>query len=226
MQVIPSVLENNTSAFLSQIKRLSPHFNTFQIDIADGIFVPNKTIQIEDIEKTIQQFNNLAINQLIFDFHLMVKDYETEVKKLNDLAAKKLINIKNVFIHFSLSPNYSLLTTAYPQLTFGLVLNPEESLDKLYKLYNFKTIKCIQIMSVNPGFQGSSFIPKTLQKIQHLRKMGFKNPLFLDGGVNDKSLPQIMNLEFKPDFLVVGSYLTKGSNLQEKIGSLKSFTIA
>ena len=221
MQVIPSVLENNTSAFLSQIKRLSPHFNTFQIDIADGIFVPNKTIQIEDIEKTIQQFNNLAINQLIFDFHLMVKDYETEVKKLNDLAAKKLINIKNVFIHFSLSPNYSLLTTAYPQLTFGLVLNPEESLDKLYKLYNFKTIKCIQIMSVNPGFQGSPFIPQTLKKVEQLHLQHYRNKIYLDGAINQDTLPLVLSLKNKPDYLCVGSFLSKAENLKELIEYLR-----
>ena len=221
MQVIPSVLENNTSAFLSQIKRLSPHFNTFQIDIADGIFVPNKTIQIEDIEKTIQQFNNLAINQLIFDFHLMVKDYETEVKKLNDLAAKKLINIKNVFIHFSLSPNYSLLTTAYPQLTFGLVLNPEDSIEQLTINYQLSTIKVIQIMSVNPGFQGSPFIPETVKKIEQLRLQDYRNKICLDGAINQDTLPLIFSLKYQPDYLCIGSFLTKAENLKQRVEYLK-----
>ncbi|OGK21675.1 hypothetical protein A3C98_00305 [Candidatus Roizmanbacteria bacterium RIFCSPHIGHO2_02_FULL_37_15] len=226
MKVIPSILEKDSSSLFFQIERLSPFFKTFQIDIADGIFVQNKTLDIGNVISAMKQFNNETISNLLFDFHLMVNDYLGATKKLSNLVAKKLLSIKNVFIHFSLFPNYSLLTTTYPQFTFGLVLNPEDSLDKLYKLYNFKTINCIQIMSVSPGSQGSPFLPETLQKIQQLRKIGYKNSIFLDGGINDKSLLQIMNLEFKPDFLVVGSYLTKSSNLQEKIDSLKSLGVA
>ena len=103
MQTIPSILENDADNLIKQINKLSPYFSRFQIDIADGIFVPNKTVQIEEIEKTIHQFNNEAMKQYVFDFHLMVKDYEKEIKKIEKL--KGIINIKYIFIHFSAIEN-------------------------------------------------------------------------------------------------------------------------
>ena len=222
MQVIPSILENNPSTFLSQIKRLSPYFDTFQIDIADGIFVTNKTVQINDLYKVLS-IKYQDLKSLKFDFHLMVKDYEKDLAKL--LRLKELINVENVFIHYSLFPKYKILNTKYSPLAIGLVLNPEDSVNDLSANYELQTINSLQIMSVSPGFQGSPFIPETLQKIGQLRKIRYEHPIFLDGGINDKSLLQIMDLEFKPDFLVIGSYLVKSSNLKEKLNNLKSLNI-
>src|SRR3989344_11527 len=82
MQIIPAPLEKNASSLVAQIERLSPYFQTFQVDIADGIFVPNKTVQIEDLYKVLsikyKEFKNLN-----FDFHLMVNDFEKDLAKLS-----------------------------------------------------------------------------------------------------------------------------------------------
>lgn len=219
MQVIPSILENDINSFLTQLNRLAPYFNSFQIDIADGIYVPNKTVQIEDITKHL----TYNMKHLTFDIHLMVKDYETEIKKLEKL--RNIVNINIIFIHYSLSPNIQLLTSNFPLLTFGLVLNPQDSLDELYKLDNFKTISCIQIMSVNPGFQGSEFIPETLKKIEQLRIHDYRNNIYLDGAINQSALPLINSLKYKPDFICPGSFLTKAKNLDERTKYLKNLEL-
>ena len=110
MEVIPALLETNLDGLISQIKKLSSYFKTFQIDIADGIFVPNRTIQIQELLSSMEQLNNLKMNDLNFDFHLMVKDYVKEIKKLEDL--KNLITIKNLFIHTKLFLNRKLSSSA------------------------------------------------------------------------------------------------------------------
>lgn len=221
MQVIPSILEKDVASFLNQLKKLTPYFNTFQIDIADGIFVPNKTLDINDIILTIKQFNNTTISNLVFDFHLMIKDYEKEVKKLSNLVIKKSVNIKNIFIHYSLFPNYQLLITNYPSFSFGLVLNPEDSIELLTSNFHLQTIPAIQIMSVNPGFQGSEFIPETLKKIEQLRLQDYRNKIYLDGAINQSTLPLIKSLKYRPDYICPGSFLTKAKNLQKNINFLK-----
>ena len=212
MQTIPSILEKDASSLFYQINKLSPYFKRFQIDIADGIFVPNKTVQIDEIKDVLNK--DSLYKDCLFDFHLMVKDYESEIKKLEKL--KNLINIKNVFVHADLHPNYELLTTNYP-LSIGLVLNPQDQVSDLTSHYALDTIPCLQIMSVVPGFQGSPFIPETLNKIEQLRVLGYKSNIFIDGAVNDKTLPFINKQRFKPDFICPGSYLTKAKDLKKNV---------
>ena len=48
MQICPSILEPDADSLVTTINRLSPFYKYFQIDIADGIYVPNKTVQIEE----------------------------------------------------------------------------------------------------------------------------------------------------------------------------------
>ena len=133
--------------------------------------------------------------------------------------------IKNILIHFSLNPKIQLLTFNFQPFKFGLVLNPKDSVESLVKNHALFKLEAVQIMSVNPGFQGSVFIPETLTKIQQLRQLGYRKSILLDGGINDKSLPQILELKYKPDILTIGSFLTKANNLSKKITYLKSLAV-
>jgi len=204
MQIIPSILEPTASDYQKTLLKLSPYFSHFQIDIADGIYVNNQTASIDEI---IQILTDEKFSHLSFDFHLMVKDYQTHIDKLEKI--KNTINIKNVLIHFSLYPNYLLLTTNYPLLSIGLVLNPQDQVSDLADKFNLKKIESIQIMSVNPGRQGQPLLPETLKKIEQLRLLGYRNKIFLDGGINEKTIPQILAQKFLPDVLCPGSFLTK-----------------
>jgi len=202
------------------INRLSPFYNYFQIDIGDGIYVNNRTVQIEEIMKNLNKFNKL--DNLIFDFHLMVKDYTSDIYKLNDL--KKSINIKNVFIHLSAISNFMLQISDLSPLPIGLTLNPQDQVNDLVRHYNLSDIPTIQIMSVTPGVQGNPFLPDTLKKIEQIRVLGYRNKIFLDGAVNDKTLPFINEQKYKPDVVCPGSFLTKAKNLEANVLYLRKFT--
>lgn len=207
MQTIPSILEKDVSSLFYQIKKLSPYFSRFQIDIADGILVPNKTVQIEEIKDSLNK-DCLYKDSLLFDFHLMVKDYQTEIKKLEEL--KKIIKINYIFIHFSAIENYF-------SLPIGLILNPQDQINDLNSHYLLNSIPFIQIMSVVPGFQGSPFIPDTLNKIEQLRDIGYRKEIFLDGAISEKTIPVILAKKYQPNFICPGSYLTKTKTLKENV---------
>jgi len=216
MQICPSMPLPTMVALAANINKLSPFYSYFQIDIGDGIFVSNRTVQINDIIKNYDQFHKYQA--LIFDFHLMVSDFEKDIFKLNQL--KKLINIKNIFIHFSAIKNFKLKIENLSSLPIGLTLNPEDQVDDLVNRYNLKQIQVMQIMSVVPGVQGNPFLPDTLKKIEQLRLLGYKNKIFLDGAVNDKTLPIINRLKYKPDVICPGSYLTKAKDLKKNVNYL------
>ena len=150
MLTVPSILEKNAPSLFYQINKLSTYFKRFQIDIADEIFVPNRTVQIDEIKDSLNK-DCLNKDSLSFDFHLMVKDYKTEIKKLEEL--KKLIKINLILIHYSVFPKpYPLNPKSY-SIPIGLTLNPEDQVSDLTIHYPLNIIPCIQIMSVTPGLQ-------------------------------------------------------------------------
>lgn len=219
MQICPSMPEPTMDALAVTINRLSPFYNYFQIDIGDGIYVNNRTVQIEEIMKNFNMFNNYQ--SLNFDFHLMVYDFKKDITKLNQL--KKLINIKNIFIHYSAIKDFAEKISELSSIPIGLTLNPEDQVDDLVNHYGLKQIPLIQIMSVIPGVQGNPFLPNTLNKIELLRLLGYRNKIFLDGAVNNKTLPYINEQKFKPDVICPGSYLTKAKDLEKNVKYLNKY---
>lgn len=206
MQIIPAILEKNIEDFQKNINSLSSTFLRFQIDVCDGEFVNNKTFDIIDLSK-------LNINKnIVFDFHLMTNNCIQEIEKVNSLN-----NINTNIIFIPIKKNEEIKNTNFSKI--GFVFNPEENIFDYKNMLN--KVKHIQIMSVIPGFQGSKFIPNTLNKINDLKKLNFPGQIYLDGGINDKTIPLIQKNENLPDFLCIGSYLkTLNKSSIESIPSL------
>lgn len=206
MLIYPSILEANINTFWSQIKKMVPIFPYLQIDIADGQFVRNKTIQIEEVLTTFPNYELLIANYSpSCEFHLMVNDYLKEIKKLKEL--KNFIKIEKVLIHLKAfkKTNYQLLSTKITNYSYGIVLNPEDDVKENWPM--IKKFSTIQIMTVNPGFQGSPFLPENLKKINELRELGYQGIITLDGAINNKTLPIILKNKYLPDIVFPGSFL-------------------
>lgn len=220
MQITPSLLEKNADDLFKNILKLVPFYNSFQIDIADGVDVPNNTIKIEDFAGALLKNQQLIVN-LLFEFHLMVKDYFKTIDEIMELKNK--IKIRNILIHAKYLPNIELLKFQY-SLPFGLVIYPEDSIKLITDNYNLENIPYIQIMSCRVGFKGTPFIAESLNKIEQLRIVNYRNIISLDGGINDKSLVLIKSLKHKPDILCPNSFLTTANNLIERVKYLKEIT--
>lgn len=217
MIVTPALLEQQVTIQKGELMSLSPFFSRFQIDIADNTLVPNTTTQVEELFQSAF-FNEVA--DIKFDFHLMVSDPIKHIEFIK-LLPKKRVGV--VLIHKSVFPSYSLITSHYPLIKFGLVLNPEDEVAGIEEGL-LTALPAIQVMTIKPGFQGSPFIPKMLNKIEQLRKRGYKGEILIDGSVNDKTMPTILALEYKPDVLGIGSFLTKAKprQLKRRIAFLQS----
>ena len=217
MRIIPTILEKNKKNFEYQLQRLKLYFNHFHVDIADQIFVNNKTINIKEMASSINKTNN---NNLIFDFHLMVKDYEDNVKEISKIS--KIIKIKRVFIHLSANPDIQKLKKIYPEFSFGIVLSPEDRVKTIEQKIDLKDIDSILIMTVYPGFQGSSFLQDMLIKVEQAKNTYVNKTILIDGGVNSKTLSDIVSKRYGPDILCVGSYLTKSDNVKISVERAKA----
>lgn len=214
MKAVPALLTQNVQELKGDLDKLVPYFKSFHVDIADGEFVSGKTLSIEDATQVLMQYPTLT-----FDFHLMVLDYGKIVNYLRNLTSK--IQIQHVFVHHKAAPPATLFTPKSAPFTIGLVINPDEQVKQLSSLYSFEKMEGIQIMSVNPGAQGRDFIKDSLSKIEQLRLLNYRSNVFLDGGINDETIPFILSQHFLPDVTAIGSFLTKSENLQKRVKYLE-----
>lgn len=219
MRIAPTLLNYSIEECINQFYKLSLYFNTFQIDIQDGKFITNKTILLDEYIRALKKSSHEKVSSSLFDFHFQSLSYEEDIKKLWTIKEKLQIGI--IFIHYSLNPDFKHLKKIYSEFSFGIVFNPEDEVEIIGKKYNLIELPSIQIMSIHPGPQGSQFIPETLKKIEQLRLHDYRNKIYLDGAVNKDTIPLILSLKYKPDYLCIGSFLTKAVNLKERVDYLK-----
>lgn len=104
----------------------------------------------------------------------------------------------------------------------GVAVNPHTPVSLLQDILG--DVDVVLLMSVNPGFGGQKFIPRTLDKIRELRKMIDDNKLNVkievDGGVTLENAKSI--IDAGADVLVAGNTVFKSPNPKQTIAELKS----
>lgn len=201
--VVPAILEREKGKFFEKIQTLKnfSELKSVQVDFADGIFVSNSTILVDEID---------ALNPAFFwEAHLMVKSPK-------NFLDYKLSGFHMVIVHceaFESSDELkeALLAINALGLKAGLAFNPESDLSKseLFK----DLISQVLIMGVEPGFQGRKFLSQTTERLEFVRKLLPRVTIEIDGGVNFDNLRLLQDLG--ADKLAVGSALFGSINPSE-----------
>ena len=184
--------------------------NFIHVDIMDGIFVNNKTMD------DLKQIELLKELNKPLDVHLMVED----VDKYIDIY--KVLKPTYITFHIELENVLNILETIKKikelGIKVGISLNPNTSVESL-KPY-LELIDLVLVMSVVPGMGGQTFIENTFTKLKELNdlKEKYNFRVEVDGGVNNNLIPKLK--EYNVDMVVVGSYITNSNNYQEKINEL------
>lgn len=206
--VVPAILESSREGFIEKefILKQFGELERVQVDFADGIFVKNKTLEIEDLEPLNPVYT--------WEAHLMIKAPE-------DFFSFKLAGFNIILVHYESYDSEEDLKKALRKikalgLKVGLVINPETSIEVCG---DFKDeIDQILIMGVVPGFQGSPFIPDTINKIKETAILLPNVPIEVDGGVNMSNIKELK--QAGAEFLAVGSGLFGTVNPAESFTKL------
>lgn len=103
----------------------------------------------------------------------------------------------------------------------GVTLNPSTPVEVLVDVIG--DLDLVMLMSVNPGFGGQKFIPRTLDKVERLRRMidesGSHALIEIDGGVNRETGRLLVDAG--ADVLVAGSAVFKAADPVLEIRALK-----
>lgn len=186
--------------------------NYFHIDVMDGKFVKNNTIEtMKEYTQYIKQVANTPI-----EVHLMVKEVKKYIEEYSDMGVNSIIfHIESLKSKKEVLECISMIKQNNCKV--GITLKPETQIDEIYSYLPY--IHQILIMSVEPGEGGQKFLPETIEKIRKLNNYIYENgydiDIEVDGGMNDKTAKLVK--EVGANIIVAGSYILNSENYKDAI---------
>ena len=164
-------------------------------DVMDGMFVPNITFGPPVIKKLRSK------SRLFFDVHLMIHQPERYLADFAEAGADLLVVQQESTLHL----DRTLREIRRLGMKAGVSLNPATPVSSLENVVDL--LDLVLVMSVNPGFGGQSFIPRSLVKVREvaalLESQGSKALIEVDGGVDPNNAADLVVAG--ADVLVSGS---------------------
>jgi len=202
-EIIPAIIAKNQEEFSKNILKVKDYVNIIQLDFMDGKFVPNTSI---DFEFELPETN------CSFEAHLMIKEPLSWIKK-------NIQRIDTFLVHFESCDNYQEIIDFVKSKNkrVGFVLNPETPVSDIESYLD--EINQVLIMTVNPGFYGSPFLPDMVEKVKKLRSLKPDLDIEVDGGINDKTIELADNAG--TNLFVSGSFIVKSEDVQNSVNILK-----
>lgn len=195
--IIPAILTDNLDEFISSLNLVDsfPNVTAVHIDFADNNFVSNKTLKPDTVPNLPMKYEFVA--------HLMTTEPGKYLDDLRgagfEIVATHIESVNNIKEFRNLLKNIKELGMQ-PQP----VVNPKTNVEVLLPI--LKEVDRVQIMTVDPGFYGSKYIPGD-DKINFLRQNNFYGTITVDGGISKQNIKSL--LIAGADFLTVGSNIFK-----------------
>jgi ribulose-phosphate 3-epimerase len=212
--IAPSILSADFARLGEDVdKVLAAGADIVHFDVMDNHYVPNLTIG----PMVCSALRKYGITAPI-DVHLMVKPVDRIIGDFIEAGASFITFHPEASEHV----DRSLQLIKAGGCKAGLVFNPATSLDCLK--YVMDKIDMVLLMSVNPGFGGQKFIPKTLDKLREARALidasGLPIRLEIDGGVNVSNIGEIARAG--ADTFVAGSAIFGAPDYAEVIKVMRN----
>jgi ribulose-phosphate 3-epimerase len=211
--IAPSLLSANFLNLEADCRMLNEsEADWFHLDVMDGRFVPNISFGIPVIEHIRRATKKVC------DVHLMILEPERYAEAFAKAGADNL----TVHIEACTHLHRNIQQIKGLGMKAGVAINPHTRVELLQDVLGDIDLVCL--MSVNPGFGGQSFIPRTLDKIRSLREMidsnGLNVQIEIDGGVTLENAKSI--IDAGADVLVAGNTVFRSDNPAQTIAQLKA----
>ena len=159
--IAPSILSADFARLGEEVDQvIAAGADWVHFDVMDNHYVPNLTIG----PMVCKALRNHGVTAPI-DVHLMVSPVDRIIPDFIEAGASMITFHPEATQHI----DRTLQMIREGGCKAGLVLNPATSPDVLE--YVIDKIDMVLLMSVNPGFGGQKFIPSTLKKLRHVRKI-------------------------------------------------------
>jgi ribulose-phosphate 3-epimerase len=183
------------------------------VDVMDGHFVPNLTYGLP-LVRALKKHCKIPL-----DVHIMVSNPDTVALDYVEAGADILVFHVEAAVHA-----HRLIQAIHAKgAKAGIAVNPGTSLSLVEPLVPY--VDLINVMSVNPGFGGQSFIPESIERIRAVKKMLEHRRrvdevyIQVDGGVNAATVDSIVDAG--ANFLVAGTYFYGAPDRKQALAILR-----
>ena len=154
------------------------------VDVMDGHFVPNISIG-PPVVRSIKRVATVPL-----DVHLMIADPDRYLEAFAEAGASMMS------VHVEVVPHLHRTITAIKALGVkaGVVLNPSTPVFSIEEIAG--EVDFVLVMSVNPGFGGQAFLPRSEAKVRAVRtlldRIGNMAPVEIDGGIDTSNAARVV----------------------------------
>jgi len=206
VEVIPSILEKEFKEIERKVKTVEGLVEWVQIDIADGVLVPNKTFYDPQAYKKLP-------GSIKLEGHLMVADPVAYIKPLTDAGFKRL------YAHIEAGKSEEFIDEVYKfDCQVGLAIDGPTKIEKIMPFLD--NIDAVLVMTIDAGFSGRPFREDTLAKIRKIREAFFDLPIGTDGAMNDVNAAK--TVAAGANIICSNSYIFSSADIKERIRKLKN----
>lgn len=201
--IIPAIIARTQKELDKHLSKVEGYSELVQLDIMDGTFVPNNSLDFDF---------DVSGSNISFEAHLMITDPMGWIEK-------NWWKVDTIIVHFESceKPLDIIRFVKEKGKKIGFAIIPETAVN-IVKPY-LDDIDQLLIMTVNPGFYGSKFLPESLCKISEARKLKPYLDIEVDGGVTPDTIKLINDAG--ANMFVSGSYILKSDGIKEAIDPLK-----
>ena len=183
--IAPSLLSADFAALGKDIAAVERGgADLLHVDVMDGHFVPNLSIG-PPVVRAIRRVATIPL-----DVHLMLDNPDEHLAAFIDAGASRITVHVEVLPH--LHRTLQVLRSA--GVKAGVAINPSTPVVALEEIA--ADVDQVLVMSVNPGFGGQTFIPRSESKIRAIRALldaaGNDAPVSVDGGVDHSNARRIV----------------------------------
>jgi ribulose-phosphate 3-epimerase len=181
----------------------------FHCDVMDGVFVPNITLGLYQIEALAKS------STVPIEVHLMVSKPEDYIETLADFG------VAVITVHAESTRHLSRLLHSIKKrgIRVGLSLNPATPVTSVKDVMHL--VDLLQIMTVDPGFAGQAFLTRSNERVAEARimleELGLTEvTIQVDGSINTATIPDVVANGAKSLVLGSSSLFGVGTDHYEK----------
>jgi ribulose-phosphate 3-epimerase len=182
------------------------------VDVMDGHFVPNITIGVP-VVKSLKRIARVPL-----DVHLMIENPDLYIGAFAEAGAA----IMSVHIEALRHVHRTVQAIKALGVQAGVAINPGTPVGALRDIA--ADVDLVLVMSVNPGFGGQTFIPRSESKIREVRalldELGNPAPIEIDGGVDEHNVARVVAAGAR--IVVAGSAIFNTPDPERATRELKS----
>ena len=207
-KIIPAILTDSEDEYHKRLLLAEHVCDLIQIDIVDGNFAKNKTVNLNIVKK--------YPSSSLLEIDLLVEYPQNYIDEL--MFTEHVSRIIIPFECLSGLPE-AIYHVKNHGKQVGISLNPQTPVGAA--LHFFDDIDFLRLMAVNPGFSGQKFQKSVIEKIKAAKHILRELPVEVDGGINEDNISDLA--EAGADYLAVNSALFKASDFMvtyEKLAKL------